>query len=220
MKKLVLAAALLAIAGMAMAETFTATLNGVNTDTFSLVQTGGDEYATVDTAVTFDGKQSGGSANYFAVNNWVWNGSTLSFDVQIADDYELTSMSILGGFRAAGTSAPANLQWSVGSVNGQTWTLPGTGAANNVPVSETISGLSLSGNVTISLAAVGVATLNNADRSAAGSWYAAGTVNVYNTTFTGTVVKSDTPVDVPEPATLGLLGLGALAVVLRRKFRK
>mgnify|MGYP002623941048 CR=1 FL=1 len=220
MKKLVLAAALLAIAGMAMAETFSATLNGVNATSFSLTQTSGNDYATVASAATLNGQQSGGSVNYFAVNNWVWNGSTLSFDVQIADDYELTSMSILGGFRAAGTSAPANLQWSVGSVNGQTWTLPGTGAVNNVAVNETISGLSLTGNVTISLAAVGVATLNNADRSSAASWYSGGTVNVYNTTFTGTVQERSTPSDVPEPATLGLLGLGALAVVLRRKFRK
>ena len=31
---------------------------------------------------------------------------------------------------------------------------------------------------------------------------------------------NDTPSEIPEPATLSLLGLGALAMVLRRKLRK
>ncbi|MBP5786373.1 MAG: PEP-CTERM sorting domain-containing protein [Kiritimatiellae bacterium] len=55
--------------------------------------------------------------------------------------------------------------------------------------------------------------------------YFAGTVNNVNTgdggnNFVASFTKIADPTSVPEPATMSLLGLGALAMVLRRKLRK
>lgn len=224
MKKLTLAAVvLLAIAGLAMAEQFVIDMTGVTggLEPTLTVSSGGDYVSLPANAVTISGTIQNSAAGRVAINNWKWEDSTLSFDVTIADNYELTALSIGGIVRANGTSAPANYAWSIGSAQTGFITVTGTGADGQASYNESITGLNLTGRQTISLAAVGVATLNNSDRSSAGSWYAAGSANVYNTTFTGTVQQSSTPpTDVPEPATLSLLGLGALAMVLRRKLRK
>ena len=222
MKKLTFAAvALLAIAGLASAEEFGITMAGVN---LTLNSAQNNCVTLPSSEVTIAGKIASSTGSRVSINSWVWEGDTLSFDVAIADGYTLTALSLGGTIRAGGSSAPTSLAWTVSQGNtvvfGSNQVMPGYATTDNFSYTDAISGLNLSGNVTIGLRAVGVATFNNEDRSSTRSWYTAGNINVFTTTFTGTVTKGETPTQIPEPATLSLLGLGAMAFVLRRKLRK
>lgn len=224
MKKLTLAAvALLAIAGLAMAETFTINLAPSASDPGYTISGSGTGLNAVADSLTFGGNAAiqNSNASRFTVNNWVWSGNnTLSFDVTIADGYELTALSIGGSLIPYNNFAPGSVAWSVNGTQGTAYTLTRNGS-NTVAtdIADTIRG-NWSGDVTISLQTLGNAQANGYVRES--SWAANGAVGFVNTTtFTGTVQESSTPpVDVPEPATLSLLGLGAMAFVLRRKLRK
>jgi hypothetical protein len=218
MKKILAGIAILAVAGMAQAAL-------LNTWTLSGAQQTGNEKnpqaANID-KVTFGdltrnglGEGSATSGAMFGSNNWTENNN-ISFTIDVASDYEIAGAE-LGLEKANAVSAgPKELQWKLdGTAVGSAWTL------------STATGGSTIGVVDFGTIAAGshTATLNYAGTGQAGGGAGAATssanVRLYGPmTFSGDIQAASSPSSVPEPATMSLLGLGALAMVIRRKLSK
>lgn len=208
MKKLLIALAILAIASVAQAELLA-------TWTFA---DGASTVATEAGAVNIDKVTfgeltrvnlgtSGTSANQFASNNWGEEGNGISLDVTLAAGYTIVNTTInVGGLNGSNTG-PGTLQWSLNTVDvGTPWTVAYKSSSS--VAGEVAVGTIGSGANTLFLRSTGgqVGTPTGTPATA-GSARLLGTM-----TMGGDVI--------PEPATMSLLGLGALAMVLRRKIRK
>ena len=102
-------------------------------------------------------------------------------------------------------TGPGTTQWQLNGVN--------AGASLTRTASTAFSWNASIGTIgeganTLSIIAVGTANVTGGAISAAGSY------RINDLTLNGDIVA------VPEPATMSLLGLGALAMVLRRKMKK
>ena len=211
MKKLTLAAvALLAIAGMAMAETFTINYQPVSGQLGNMSITSGEAYVS-DVGITTNGNMkitaSGTTGNRTRLSNWADGSLDISFT--IADGFELTAGTLSANMAATAVTCPNLVAWELaGTKVDSSATFETVNTA--VDLTASWSGLSATGAQTLS----GMRSANATNMNGGGGAQN-GTLNINSLSFTGTVQAT-----VPEPATLGLLGLGALAVVLRRKLRK
>ena len=213
MKKLMIALAIVAVASVAQAELLaTWTFSGgassmaANSSAANIGQVTFGELTRVNLGT------SSTSANQFAANNWTAAANGISLSVNVASGYEIASATIaVGGLNGSNTGA-GTLQWSLGIGGtdvGTAWTVAFS-SANSVAAPVNFG--TLSGNNTLFLRSTGgqVATPT-------ASPAATGASRLLNSlTMDGTIQSTA----IPEPATMSLLGLGALAMVLRRKMSK
>ena len=232
MKKILVALSILAVASLAQAELLatwtTATAQNISTSGTSTAQTGGGGYSFA--MVTGSGFKTGGGVSSAATYALAPGDAVSASAAYTAgqylyftwdNDYTLTLESADTRFSRSSTGA-TSAQW--GTIIGGTWSSIGTaitGISSSVspttstaPVTTTFTGVSDLTSGQLALAVYGGSgTANNnwlrIDSRPSGTPQVALAIN-------GTM----NPVAVPEPATMSLLGLGALAMVLRRKVRK
>ena len=205
MKKLMIALTIVAIASVAQAELLaTWTL----TNSTGVVEENGSA-ANIDQVSFTDLSRVGlgvSTTAGFSGNNWVADlGNGVQFTATVNSGYEIAN-TVLAGRINGSNGGPANLIWSVNGsdVSGATVSPLYTFA----DFSATIGTLAAGAN-TVLLHAVDTVAITGGAANAAG-----GIRLMTSLTMNGDVQS------VPEPATMSLLGLGALAMVLRRKMSK
>lgn len=210
MKKLLIALVVVAIASVAQAELLaTWTFEGGNSTVATESTAANIDQVTFGELTRVNLGTSSTNANQFAANNWTAAANGISLAVTVNAGYEIAGATIgVGGLNGSNTG-PGTLQWSLNGTDvGTAWTV--AYKSGNSVAGEVAVGTIGSGANTLFLRSTGgqVAT-PTATPATAGS---ARLLN--NLTMDGTI----TPI--PEPATMGLLGLGALALALRRKMSK
>ena len=207
MKKLMIALAIVALASVAQAEllaTWTMAAAGVATAT---------ENGTVNMdQVTFGDLTRTGlgvastTAGTFASNGFGDAGPNyVSFLVTLNAGYQITGASINSTSINGSNTGPGTVQWQL---NGSDVGASLTRTSSAVNAWNASIGTIGSGANTLAIVQVGTANVTGGATSTGGSF------RLQNLTMSGDVTS------VPEPATMGLLGLGALAMVLRRKMSK
>jgi len=162
----------------------------------------------------------GNSAVYNADNTTWYNGSatwaSTDFD---STDFGLVSTLTLGGNvetywddNASHTATTVTMEYQVDSTSQANVSLPWLSFASNNDKWENMTGTDV-------IAASGVGSGSHT----IDVWFqaaASGQTTIYDNNSGNNFVASFQTAAVPEPATMSLLGLGALAMVLRRKMRK
>lgn len=232
MKKLMTALAIVAIASVAQAEllaTWTSD-SAVNLNGANIAQTGGSTYGfhmvsssgfvgtTAPAAMTYSaaGADAASAAAAFTANQYLyftWN-----------TDYTLSLDSVIGRY-TRGSTGGQSAQW--GTVIDNTWTsigsaisitltvTPGVGYTGDETTFSSVTGLE-SGQLALAFYGGSASTASawaRLDSRPTSAGFPAGQAALQ---LNGTM----TPTAIPEPATMSLLGLGALAMVLRRKMKK
>ncbi len=225
MKKTLTALAVMAIAAAAYADitgTWASwTTNGVATDS---------QYLDVGDLANYKSTKGSNTASQNDMFNVsAMNGSTaggIAFTYTVAENYLIADATMIGEARVT-KAGPIEYNWYLGSTiedgpvtqTGSTITFTGgsngeTGMALNA-TNSLLGDLSGSGAVfLIADASKGRADGGTGNPSGAFAFTAK---NVSDLHLDGTVKDASA---VPEPATTALLGLGALAMALRRKLRK
>ena len=227
MKKLIVALAIAAIASVAQAEllaTWTSSAAN-NLDGASFVQTGGSTYNfTMVGASGFVGGGTPAGATFAGAGATAASAAAAYAAGQYLyftwdTDYTLSLDSIDARYTRSGSGAQS-AQW--GTIISSTWSSIGTEisvtftgtptTATPAPITTTFTGVSGLESGQLGLAFYGGTSSANT------SWVRLDS----RPSATPQVALSinGTMAPVPEPATMGLLGLGALAMVLRRKMSK
>ena len=171
-----------------------------------------DSYVYIDGIGWFQGSGTG---------DWAGQGS---FEGATLGDFDVSSSILLGGqVQAWENNGSGNIDWGGGemtlnyqidSLAAQTASLPYYAYENNNNKFQ-------SGGAQFSQESISLADLSNGSHSLS-VWFTAPSDKGWNQdgAYTATFTVSGATPAVPEPATMSLLGLGALAMVLRRKLRK
>jgi len=229
MKKLMVALAVVAIAAAAQAAVIASwtTTTADNLSAGSIAETGGYGYSF--TMNSGGGFLTGGTSSAGAISMAPGNAASASAAFTAGQyvyftwdtDYTLSLDSIDARYTRSGTGAQ-NAQW--GTIISSTWTSIGT------EISVTMTATPTTSTAPITTTFTGVTGLESGQLGMA---VYGGTGSANNNWIRFDSRPSGTPVvalsiegtmnpitPIPEPATMGLLGLGALALALRRKLSK
>ena len=207
MKKLMIALAIVALASVAQAELLA---------TWTMAA-GGSASATENGTVNMDQVTFGDltrtglniastAAGTFASNGFGDAGPNyISFLVTLNAGYQITGATLNSTSINGSNTGPGTVQWQL---NGSDVGASLTRTSSAVNAWNASIGTIGPGANTLAIVQVGTANVTGGATSTGGSF------RIQNLTMSGDVTS------VPEPATMGLLGLGALAMVLRRKMSK
>ena len=223
MKKLMIALAIATVASVASADIL-ATWNfyGSNSTQWggAMPLAGANLDANIASAsLTLSGAlTTTGSSNNLRSNGTYWGTTApdladagyVQIALAAADGFEMTIETITGRVAGSGTGVGGLDRWSA-SVDGGAygWIIAAGATANNTAMSWNVDDTT-GEDITLRYYA--------SPTAAGGSWGFSG--NNSATPADQSIVINGTTQSVPEPATMGLLGLGALAMVLRRKMSK
>ena len=207
MKKLMIALAIVAIASVAQAELLatwsTADNSGAVTD--------GADGAVVTGLSIYGGAGKTGTTTIWGMNSLVSGGGFQFTITSITAGYYIDS-AVVAGTTSGSATGPRELDWYVNAGN------------TGVSIIRTTTTVAFSSDLG-SLYSGDVVSLRT---DAAGGTLRSGTTEAftnnggtfYVTTAGGGMTLNGDLTSIPEPATMSLLGLGALAMVLRRKMKK
>ena len=219
MKKLLIALAILAVASVAQADIL-ATWNfyGSNSTQWggAMPLAGDNLAANIDSASLSLGAgfTATSSGNNLRSNGTYWGTTApdlgdagyVQISLAAVSGYTLTVETITGRVAGSGTGVGGVDRWAASTNGGAyAWVINETTTANNTSASWDITDTT---GKTVGLRYFASPTV------AGGSWGFSG-INGGNS-----IVINGTTQAIPEPATMSLLGLGALAMVLRRKMKK
>lgn len=218
MKKTLAVLAVLAVAAAAQAEL-------LNTWTFSAGRQSGNTKADAVnkeqvsfgdlTLVNLTAGATGAAGGHTTFSSYNWTGdSAIQFTVSVNPDYMIAGAGVTVQGINGVNGAPTPLQWKLDNVaKGDAWTIESGTDPQTAAQSASFGDIAAGDHIA-------ALTYSGTGRIGSTTAAASSTANVRlftNLQFTGDI-KSATAV--PEPATMGLLGLGALAMALRRKLRK
>lgn len=214
MKKTLTVLAVMAIAAAAYAEISTTKLGEW---AFASSESNTPDPFKVDgvTAVSFsalsraDGLTANGTSANFNSKGWNYTDETakphLELTITVASGFKVDNAGLKANAQSSGTG-PSKTEWIMGTQTLTTWDMTSSAADYDVPMGNLTAGA-----YTLKQQSANLTTVNE------GTLGGGGTSRLTTLQFNGDVSKTSA---VPEPATMSLLGLGALAMVLRRKLRK